>query len=113
LEPGTLFVLLFFGIAPGVALLLLWRCATRALREAHQRRRIIVVTLAAFALWAWAGDFMLDMIFDSVWELAHSRPFPGGLFPEGWHVYGYLTAYTLFGATLVWAVGVVPPKRTP
>ena len=71
------------------------------------------MTLAAFAVWAWAGHIMLEMIFAAAWGLAHTRPFPGGLFPEGWPIYGYLAAYALLGATLIWAVGVVPPKQTP
>jgi hypothetical protein len=84
LERGTFFVLLFFSIAPGVvALLLLWCGVKRAFREAHRRKKIIVVILAAFGLWLWAGDVMLEMIFASAWELAHTRPFPDGLFPEG------------------------------
>jgi hypothetical protein len=112
LERGTLFVLVFFSIAPAIALLLLWRGGTRAFREAHRRRTIVVVTLAAFALWAWTSDVMLEIIFDSAWQLAHTRPFPDGLFPEGWPIYGYLGAYSLFGATLVWTLGIVPPKET-
>ena len=107
-----LFALLFFAIAPGVALLLLWRGVTRAFREAHRRRRIVVVTLAAVTLWALASDLMLEMVFDSAWQLAHTRPFPNGLFPEGWPIYGYLAAYALFGAMLVWGLRMVPPKQT-
>ena len=112
MERGTLFALLFFTIAPGVALLLLWRGATRAFREAHRRRRIVVVTLAAVALWALASDLMLEVVFDSAWQLAHTRPFPNGLFPEGWSIYGYLAAYALFGAMLVWGLGMVSPRQT-
>ena len=112
MERGTLFALLFFAIAPGIALLLLWRGVTRAFREAHRRRRIVVVTLAAVALWALASDLMLEMVFDSAWQLAHTRSFPNGLFPEGWPIYGYLAAYALFGAVLVWGLTMVPPEQT-
>lgn len=112
MERGTLFALLFFVIAPGIVLLLLWRGVTRAFREAHRRRRIVVVTLAAVALWALASDLMLEMVFDSAWQLAHARPFPKGLFPEGWPIYGYLAVYALFGALLVWVLRMVPPKQT-
>ena len=112
MERGTLFTLLFFTIAPGIALLLLWRGVTRGFREGHRRRRIVVVTLAAVALWALASDLMLEMVFDSAWQLAHTRSFPNGLFPEGWPIYGYLAAYALFGATLVWGLRMVPPKQT-
>jgi hypothetical protein len=112
LESGTFFVLLFFGLAPGVALLLLWRGITRALREAHRRRRTVLLTLVALALWLAASDFMLDVIFDTAWGLAHTRPFPDGFFPEGWPIYGFLAAYSVLGATLVWTLGKLPPKQT-
>jgi hypothetical protein len=92
LEAGTFFGLLFFGVAPGVALLLLWRGITRALRETHRRRRIALVTLAALALWVVASDFMLEETFDTAWGLAHTRPFPDGFLPEGWPIYGFLAA---------------------
>jgi hypothetical protein len=84
LQRGPLFALLFFVIAPGVALLLMWRGIIRAFRDAHRRRRIIALTLAALALWVVASDFMLDIIFETAWGLAHTRPFPAGVFPEGW-----------------------------
>ena len=112
MERGTLFVLLFFSVAPGVALLLLWRGARRALREARVRRRIIVVTLTTLALWAFASNVMLEVVFESAWQLAHTRPFPDGLFPEGWTVYGCLAAYALVGAMLVWGLSRVPPRQT-
>ena len=112
MERGTLFALLFFAIAPGIALLLLWRGVTRAFREAHLRRRIVAVTLGSVALWALASDLMLEMVFDSAWQLAHTRSFPNGLFPEGWPIYGYLAAYALFGAVLVWGLTMVPPEQT-
>ena len=90
LEHGTLFALLFFVIAPGVALLLMWRGITRAFRDAHRRRRIIVLTLAALALWVVASDFMLDIIFKQRGGSRirdHFRPgsFPrAGLFMQSW-----------------------------
>lgn len=111
MERGTLFVLLFFSVAPGIALLLLWHGATRAFREAHHRTRIVVVTVAAIALWTLASDLMLEMVFDSAWQLAHTRPFPSARFPEGWPIYAYLAAYFLFGALLVWALRMVPAKK--
>jgi hypothetical protein len=112
LENGTLFALLFFVIAPGVALLLMWRGITRAFRDAHRRRRIIVLTLAALALWVVASDFMLDIIFETAWGLAHTRPLPAGVFPEGGAVYALLAAYSALGATLVWTVDRLPRKQT-
>jgi hypothetical protein len=88
LKSGTFFALLFFGIAPGFGVLLLWRGVTRALRETHHRKRIALATLAALGLWVVASDFMLDEIFDTAWGLMHTRPFPGGFFPEGWPISG-------------------------
>jgi hypothetical protein len=113
LERGSFFALLFFGIAPGVALLLLWRGAPRSFREAYRRRRIVLLTLAALAVWAFVSDFMLEMVFGLARELAHTRPFPDGHFPEGWPIYGYLAVYSVVGATLVWVLGTGSSKETP
>ena len=109
MERGTLFMWLFIGIAPSVALLLLWRGIRRALRETPRRGRIALATLAALALWTTASNFMGLMIFETAWGLAHTRPFPDGLFPEGWPIYGLLALYSSLGATLVWALGKVTP----
>ncbi len=67
--------------------------------------------LASFVLWVVASDFMLDIIFDTAWGLAHMRPFPRGVFPEGWAVYAFLAAYSALGATMVWTVGTLPRKQ--
>jgi len=82
----------------------MWCGIGRAFRDAHRRRKIVVLTLAALALWVVASDFMLDIIFETMWELAHTRPFPSGVFPEGWSIYGDLAAYSLFGAMVVWCL---------
>ena len=108
MERGTFFILLFTGIAPGVALLLLWRGIRRGRRETPGRGRIALATLAALALWISASNFMLDLVFGTAWGLAHTRPFPEGFFPEGWPIYGWLTAYSTVGAALVWALGKLP-----
>jgi hypothetical protein len=55
-----------------------------------------------------ASNFMLDIAFDTAWELVHTRPFPPGLFPEGWPVYAWLAAYSGLGAMLVWVVRKFP-----
>ena len=110
LEPGTFFIRLFFSIAPGIALGLLWRGGRRACRQGHFRKRIVGLTLAALALWAVATNFMFSMVFEIAWAVAHTRPVPNGFFPEGWPIYGYSAVYALFGATLVWAAKAIPPK---
>ena len=100
------------GIAPSVALLLLWRGIRRALRETPRRGRITLATLAALALWMAASNLMSDLVFGTTWGLAHTRPFPDGLFPEGWPIYGWLAAYSTFGSALVWALRKLPPRQT-
>jgi hypothetical protein len=107
----TVFAPLFFCVAPGIALLLLWRGITRARRETHRRKGIALATLAALGLWVVASDFMLDGIFETAWGLAHTRSLPEGFFPEGWLIYGFLTAYSGLGATLVWTLGKLPRKQ--
>ena len=112
MERGTFFIWPFIGIAPSVALLLLWRGIRRALRETSRRGRIALAAIAALALWMAASNFMGLMIFETAWGLAHTRPFPDGLFPEGWPIYACLAAYAASGAVLVWIVGKLPPTQT-
>ena len=100
------------GIAPSVALLLLWRGIGRGLRETPRPRRIALATLAALTLWMVASNFMLDLVFGTTWGLAHARPLPDGFFPEGWPIYGWLAAYSTFGSALVWALRKLPPRQT-
>lgn len=111
MEPGTLFIWLLLTIAPAIALGLLWCGGTRAVREAHRRKRIVGLTLAALTVWVVATYFMGFMAFVTAWGVAHTRPLPDGFFPEGWPVYGYLAVYSLVGATLIWALCVVPPNQ--
>jgi hypothetical protein len=111
LEPGTLFIWLFLVIAPGVALLLLGCGIRRVYREVHLRGRIVLVTLAALALWSVASYFLSELIFGTTWGLAHARPFSEGRFPEGWGIYGYLATYSVFGATLVWILRTVRSEQ--
>jgi hypothetical protein len=107
----NLFLSLFFGIAPGVLVLLSWRAIARARIEDGHRKAIIAVMFAAICLWLLISDFILEIVFDTVWALAHTRPLPSGYFPEGWSVYGWLVAYSGLGAILVWTVNRVPPKQ--
>ncbi len=83
-----------------------------ALAAGHPRRPSslsgVVTLVAALTLWVVATCFMGLMTFGTAWDIGHTRPLPDGLFPEGWSIYGYLGAYTLFGATLVWALDVIP-----
>ena len=111
MERGTFFIWLFIGIAPSVALLLLWRGIRRALRETPRRGKIALVTLAVLALWIAASTFFFSLAFEVAWGLAHTRPFPDGLFPEGWPIYGFLAAYSALGAALVWILRRIPANR--
>ena len=112
MERGTLFIWLFIGIAPSVAFLLLWRGIKRARREALRRGKIALVTLTVLALWLAASTFFFSLAFEVAWGLAHTRPFPEGLFPEGWPIYAFLAAYAASGAVLIWILGKLPPKQT-
>jgi hypothetical protein len=107
---GTLFILLFFGLALGVTLLLLWRCVRRAFREPQRIGKILLSAATSLALWGVVTYFMGILAFETAWGLAHTRPFPDGLFPEGWAIYGWLGAYAVFGTMLVVALGKVPRK---
>ena len=107
---GTLFIQLFFGLAPGVTLFLLWRGVSRAFREPQSRGRILLSAATALALWGVVTYFMGLLAFGTAWGLAHTRPFPDGLFPEGWAIYGWLGGYASFGAMLVVALGKLPRK---
>jgi hypothetical protein len=111
LHRGTLFILVFFGLAPGVTILLLWRSVRRGIREVHSRGRILVAAGTALAVWAAATYYMFAATFVTAWGLAHMRPVPAGMFPEGWMIYGLLAAYTMLGATLVFIVGKTTPRK--
>jgi len=111
LHRGTLFILLFFALASGVTVLLLWRSVHRAVREVQSRGGILVAAGTALAVWGAATYYMFAATFVTGWGVAHMRPVPAGIFPEGWIIYGLLGAYTMLGATLVFIVGKLPRKR--
>lgn len=112
MHSATLFILLFYALAPGFTLLLLWLSVRRAFREAQRRDRILLVAAPAGALWAVATCFMFALTFGRAWALADTRPVPEGMFPEGWTIYGFLGAYAVLGATLAVVLGKVPTKPT-
>jgi len=107
---GTLFIWLFLGLSPGVAVLLPLESVRRVLREPQRRWRIIAVSAAALGLWALATRVMFEVAFFAAWGLAHMRPFPDDMFPEGWPIYAWLAAYTIFGAAPRAAIRRFPRK---
>jgi hypothetical protein len=111
LHKGTLFLYILLGLAPGIALLLLWRGVARALREPRLKWTILVVGTAALALWALATYLVLLVAFGTAWGIAHTRPFPAGFFPEGWPIYGFLAAYAAVGVSLAFALGRLPRRK--
>jgi hypothetical protein len=113
LHRGTLFLWLFVVLAPGVTLLLLGLGVRRVLRESVSRRRILAAVSGALGLWAAATYFMFHVVFATAWGVAHMRPFPGGIFPEGWPIYGFLAAYTTLAAILGIAVRKLPKPTLP
>ena|SRR5438093_12370793 len=114
LHPGTLFVVLFFGMASGVSGLLLWRSVRRGLREAESRGGILVAAGTTFAVWTAATYYMFDLTFVTAWGVAHMRPVPtDGIFPEGGIIYGFLAAYMMLGAALVVLIAKLPRRRAP
>src|SRR5438132_6879912 len=95
---GALFILLFFLIAPGIAVGLLWRGVGRAIRERKSRLKIRGVAATALALWALVSDYVFWVTFVMAWGVAHMRSFPNTLFPEGWPIYAWLAAYAALGS---------------
>src|SRR5436190_23974564 len=108
---GSLFILLYFIIAPSVAVGLLWRGVRRAIREPNSRWKILGDAAMALGLW-WLGSYcMFAVTFVTTWDVAHTRPFPDVLFPEGWLIYAWLAVYAAVGRGLIVALGRVPPAR--
>jgi len=89
----------------------LWRSVRRGVREFQSRGRILVAAGTALAVWAASTYYMFAATFVTAWGVAHMRPVPAGMFPEGWMIYGLLAAHTMLGATLVFIVGKMPRKR--
>lgn len=110
---GTLFLWLFVVLAPGVTLLLLGLGVRRVLRESVCRRRILAAVSGTLGLWAAATYFMFHAVFATAWGVAHMRPFPSGIFPEGWPIYGFLAAYTALAAILGIAVRKIVKPTLP
>ena len=111
---GTLFLWLFFVLAPGVALLLLWRTVAQAFSDRRRRPGKLLSASMGLAVWTAASYFMLELTFGAAWTLAHTRPVPDGMFPEGGEIYAFLALYAILGITLVAVLDKVlckPPLR--
>jgi len=108
---GALFVFLFFVIAPGVAVGLLWRGVRRGTRESKGRWKILGLAATALALWTLLSDYMFNVTFVMAWDVAHMRPSSAIRFPEGWPIYAWLAAYAALGWALIVALGRVPSPR--
>jgi hypothetical protein len=111
MHEGTLFIYVYFGLAPGIALLLAWRSVRRALHEPRLKWTIFVVGTAALGLWALVSYVMFFAAFGVAWSLGHRRPLPDGFFPEGWPIYGALAAYAAVGAALRVALARFPRSK--
>ena len=109
---SALFIILFYGLAPGFTLLLLWLSVGRAVREAQRRDRILLVAAPVLALWAVATLFMWGLTFGRAWALADTRPVSEEMFPEGWTIYGFLAAYAVLGSTLAGALAKIARRPT-
>jgi hypothetical protein len=101
---------LFFILAPFITGYLLWLASSRYRLEPLNRGGIMVVTLIALAIWAWASRLMLMYDFGMAWGLAHARPPRPGPFPEGWLIYAYTASYAVLGMGLAVFVRRVPTK---
>jgi hypothetical protein len=110
-HPGTTFILLFLGLAAGVAVLLFARGVRRGLHEIASRGRIIAAAGAALFFWTAATYYMFAVTFATAWGVAHMRPVREGMFPEGWVIYTFLLAYAALGVALVIALGRIPRTR--
>lgn len=111
LHSGTLFVWLFFALAPAFAIVLFIRSIRRALGEPQRLWLVAAVGAAALGIWALATYFMGLTTFGVAWGLAHAEPLPPRPFPEGWQIYALLGAYAGLGICLLVALARVP-RRT-
>jgi hypothetical protein len=105
---GALFGWLFLVVASGVAAGLLWRGIRRAIREPRIRWKILGATAGALVMWWLASDTTFDQVFFVMWGLAHTRPLPDGLFPEGWQIYAWLAGCAALGTALVVGLAKLP-----
>jgi hypothetical protein len=103
-----MYILVFFLLAPLGAGLLLARALLRFRSEPRRRAGVVVVALLALALWIAATSVMLLLNFGTAMGLAHTRPPPSGLFPEGWTIYAITAAYATLGLGLFAVIGKVP-----
>ena len=108
---GTLFMWLLFVLAPLVTLALIFRGVWRAHRERTRLLGITLTTASALLTWAAASYIALLLCFEVAWALAHARPAPTGLFPEGATIYVFLAGYASLGATLIIALARIPKRK--
>jgi hypothetical protein len=108
---GTLFVWLLLTVGPLVALAIVLRGAFRARQE--RPRWVLIALTTAFALLVWmaASYYTMLVCFEVAWALAHTRPAPQGIFPEGGTIYVLLAGYTLLGVALLVAVTKLPGHK--
>ena len=108
---GTLFVWLLLTVGPLVALAIILRAALRARRERPRWGLIALIAALALLIWAAASYFTMLVCFEVAWALAHTRPAPQGLFPEGGTIYAFLAGYALLGLALLVAVARLPGRE--
>jgi hypothetical protein len=111
LNRGTLFMWLLFTLGPLVTFAIILRAALRARRERPRWVGITLTTAFALLVWTAASYFTLLLCFEVAWALAHTRPAPEGLFPEGATVYAFLGVYALFGVALLVAIAKFPGQK--
>jgi hypothetical protein len=106
-----MYIVLFFLLAPVGAGLLLARGLLRLRSEPRRRAGVVAITLFGLALWIAATWVMLLLNFGTAMGLAHTRPPPSGVFPEGWRIYAITAAYATLGLGLFVLIGKVPRKE--
>jgi hypothetical protein len=106
-------ILLYFGLAMGIAVLLLSRGVGRGYSERQNRVEIVLVGGTALVVWAAASYYMFWITFGRAVGTAHLRQAPESMFPEGWLAYADLALYAGVGVALLMIVGRVPGRQRP
>lgn len=108
-----MFILIFVGFAPALALLLIVRTVRRVRDETEHFWPTLLAGALALGLWVAASWLMALLTFGTLWDVAHLQPRPAGHFPEGWPIYGCLAIYLAVGAGLFVALGHANSKELP